>query len=50
MSVVGDTKGTQLGLTYNYALSKRASVYVDYVRVNNGANATFGLTSAGTSR
>lgn len=45
--LVGDTKSTQIGLTYNYALSKRASVFVDYIRLNNGAAASFPITGAG---
>jgi predicted porin len=45
-----DAKGTSIGLTYEYLLSKRSRLYVSGARVSNNAQARFGLAAATTTQ
>ncbi|MBS0610243.1 MAG: porin, partial [Proteobacteria bacterium] len=47
-SHISSSAATQWTLGYNYNLSKRTKVYGYYTRVNNGNNANYNVTAAGT--
>lgn len=44
---VANSSATQYTLGYNYNLSKRTKAYTYYTRVNNSANAAYGVNAAG---
>lgn len=46
-SDLSDSAATQYTVGYNYNLSKRTKLYGYYTRVNNGANASYNVKSAG---
>lgn len=44
-----DTTARQLSVGYDHNLSKRTTVYALYTKLSNGANAQYGLTTAGST-
>jgi predicted porin len=46
-SNLSDSAATQYTLAYNYNLSKRTKLYTYYTRINNNANAAYGVVAPG---